>query len=934
MISSFRARCRLLTLLGLVTAVSGLQASPEKASKFYDDARVRYERRDLPGAALQLKNALQEDRHMLAAHLLLGRVLFEVGQLQAAEVALQEAMRQGVAKSEVLPLLGRVYLKLGEPTKLLDQVDPSGMPPALRSDLLTLRGSAQAMIGNLAAASTSFEQARAADPRSAEPLVAEAPVLLRFGEAQKAEAAALKATQLAPDNAMAWHQLGNIAQALGNRKQALEAQDRAIAIAPKLVDAYVAKATLLVGAGRREEAAALLDQLKQWNVMEPRASYLRGVLLASAQDLPGASAAWAEAINLIDPMPPALRASSEPLLLAGALSHRALGNTEKAREYIETLLARNPRHLAGRVLLASVLVDAGDVNKAKPVVDELLRRAPDEPQVLYLAGRLELARRQYEQAQALFERAQAAGGGNAALRELALSQSALGQPAKALAALEKVIAKDPGDLRATIELAIAYARAGQGKKAVDLAESMVSKSPDDPERLNFLGNIHGRLGDEVRMRSAYERALAKGLTYRPAVVNLSRLDLDQGRLDAARTRLTSWTKDHPKDAEALYFLGVAERRSGRAKEAMEAWERADVANPRDPRASMARVDLLLEQRRADDAIKVARALVANNGSLVSAHHVLARTHMALQQRELARSVLKEALKIAGFEAEPIVATGRLMLAIADVDGADYAASKALQAQPADLGALLLATEVAGRRGNAAAVDKAMAELQARHRGAPPVLLTAGHIAMSRQQYPAAVTAYQQAYDKEPSPPVALLRSRALLAARQPERALDGLLEARKRFNDDDLLLRGSAEIKALLGKTAEAVVDFEALVKKRPGDAELQGSFAELLFGLKDPRALPMAEAAMKADPGLAAHAARYGWMLVLSGKVADGVRALRDARLRDPSDGRIRWQLAEGLLRMGNQAEARDELRAALSSANPPRPGAELDRMKRELGL
>ena len=135
-------------------------------------------------------------------------------------------------------------------------------------------------------------------------------------------------------------------------------------------------------------------------------------------------------------------------------------------------------------------------------------------------------------------------------------------------------------------------------------------------------------------------------------------------------------------------------------------------------------------------------------------------------------------------------------------------------------------------------------------------------------------------------------------------------------------------------KEESAGSDFETLVKNHPDDAALHGSFAEVLYALKDPRALQMAESAMKLDPGNAANGARYGWMLVLSGQLDAGVRTLRDARLREPGDGRIRWQLAEALLRMGKTAEARDELRAAMSSSSPPRPGPDLDRLRQALGI
>lgn len=871
---------------------------------------------------------------MLAAHLLLAKVLIDLGQMPAAEASLEEALRLGVSRTEVLPLLGRVYLRLGEPAKLLERVRIDGMPTALHAEILTMRGTAQAMSGQLPAASASFAQARAADERSPEPLVAEAAVLTRFGEVKQAVSLARKATEVAPRSAMAWHQLGNAEQALGNTRIALDAQERAIALAPKLVDAHVGKASLLIGLDRRSEAAALLKQLQDWKVSEPRASYLRAVLQAGSGDTKAASASWTEAVNLIDPMPPALRSSSEPLLLTGALSHRALGNVQKALEYLDTLLARNPRHFAGRLLQASYLIEKGEGLKAKVLVDELLRQAPAEAQVLALAGRLAVLRRQFDQAAGYFERAQAAGAGSSALRDLALSQSAMGQGKLAMANLEKVVAQNPRDVRAAIELAVAYARQGMARKAVATAEALVARAPDDATMLNFLGNIQGRLGDQGAMRAAYERALEKAPTYQPTVINLSRLDLDQNHVDAARARLLAWTKDHAKDAEALFFLGVAERRAGRHGEALQAWERAQLADRRDARARLASVDLLLELRRHDEALVAARNLAGDRVDSVLVQHLLARAYLAAGQRDAARSTLKEALKLAGFDPAAVVQTGRFMLAAGDVDGAAYAASKAIQSKPDHLDALVLNAEVAGRRNDGPAVDKALAELERRHRGALPALLVAGHVALSRQQAGKALAYYDQAYAKAPSAQIALLRARAHLAGKQPERALAVVEDARRRFADDAALVRTAAEVRVALGKTSEALRDFEALIQSHPKDAGLHGSLAELMHALRDPRALATAEKAMALDPRSAVHAARYGWMLVLDGKIEPGVRVLRDARLRDPSDGRIRWQLAEALLRVGQKDEAREELRAALAAPNPPRSSPDLDRIRQELGV
>ncbi|MCU0923923.1 MAG: hypothetical protein MUF16_26980 [Burkholderiaceae bacterium] len=52
---------------------------------------MRYEKEDLPGAIIQLKNALKIDKNMLPVHVLLGKALLDNGDFVAAEVAFQEA---------------------------------------------------------------------------------------------------------------------------------------------------------------------------------------------------------------------------------------------------------------------------------------------------------------------------------------------------------------------------------------------------------------------------------------------------------------------------------------------------------------------------------------------------------------------------------------------------------------------------------------------------------------------------------------------------------------------------------------------------------------------------------------------------------------------------------------------------------------------------
>jgi putative PEP-CTERM system TPR-repeat lipoprotein len=925
-------------LAGSVLGASAQGTQPagaqQKAAKLYEDALQRYERKEFAAAAVQLKNVLQLDKKNLSAHLLLGKTLLAAGELKAAEAALEEALKQGVSKAEVGPPLGQVYLLVGEPKKLLETVTTAGIPESLQGEILTLRGSALAMTGNLGAASATLAEARKLNPTSAEPLIAEAPILVRFGEVEKARAVAVKATELAPSNALAWYQLGNIQHTAGDRQGALASLDKALAINPKLVDAQVSRASVLIGLNRAPEAASVLADLKTAKVIEPRASFLRAVLASSAGDEKAAVAEYTEAANRIDAMAPAVRSGSEPLLLAGALSHRALNHRERARDYVDTILTRNAKHFAASVLLASIYLEMGELGRAVPLLENLARAAPNEPQVLSMLGSAYMLKRQYPQAAEMFERASGKNGNNSALRELAFAQFGSGQDKVALANLEKVYAKNPKDLRAGVELAIYHARHGNAERAVAIAEAIVKQDPANTPMLVMLANVKGRLNDKKGMREALDQALLKDPKFKPSVMNLSWLDMEEGRLDDARKRLTTFLKDKPNDVDVLLQLGMLEQQAGRQATALTLWNKADGLRTKDPRPALASIDLLLSQGKADVALPAAKTLFGRFPDLVPVHQALGRTYLAMGDLAMARSAFQDAVKYSQGDPNFLISSARLQLAANQPDAATYTAGKALQAQPDNLGALILIVEAAARKGDAAGVDAAMRALNAKHAGKAPVLVTAGHVAFSRRQLPQAIELYKKAYALEPVGTTAAVLAQAYMANKEPEKALAALETWTAKNPRDFTALRGQAEIQALLGKSDAARASYNQVLAATPEDPDVLSGYSMMLFRMNDPGALVAAEKATKLAPQNAGFASRYGWMLVQKGDVDNGVRVLRDAKLRDPSSGVLRWQLANALSKAGKKAEAKDELRAALASSTPPPPGPELTQLKTELGL
>lgn len=908
-------------------------ATPDKAARFYEDALQRYESKDLPGAAIQLKNAIREDQRLLAAHLLLGKVLLRSGELRAAEAAFEEARKQGVSRSELMLPLGELYTLLGERKKLLAEISPAGLPPNLQAEVLTLRGSAQALQGDAAEARRSFTEARAAAPRSPVPLIAEAPLLLRQGEREPAKAAARKATELAPQSAAAWYTLGSMLHATGDLKGALAAHDQALKLEPRHVDALVSRAAVLLTLGREADAERDLAQLKTWDLRDPRASYMRATLLERRKD-PAARAAYEEAASLLDAVPPGALQASEPLLLAGALAQNALDNGEKARELLKSLLSLNPRHYAGQLLLASIAVRAQDYNVAQPLLENLQRADPSDTRVMYLLGTVQMARKRYLQASELLEKAVAQGGAPEAMQALGFSQLALGQGREGLANLEKAFAANVADARAGMQLTMIYASQGQTAKAVQTAESLLKRDPANLALLNFLGNMKGRIGDKRGAREAFEQVLKKDPSFRPSVQSLAWLDMEERRFDAARARLAPLLAANRDDAEILFQTGVLEYRAGRLEQAQPLLERASELQRGDPRAGLALIEVLNEQRQSAKALEAAKALGAKYPSHLTVQVAEARAYLAAGDARNARLRLQEATKLAEFDAGKQTAIGRLQLAAGNLDGAEYNVQKALQASPDDLGALTLRVEIAAKRGQPAKVDSALAALNAKHAGSVPALITSGHVAMSRGLFPAALNSYRGAMDKAPNTATAILVTQAQLAAGDLPKAL-AFIEGWSAKNPADRnALKAVAELQVLAGRHDAAKASLQRLLAAEPGNASLMSRQAQVLQQLKDPGAQALAEKALAAAPDDPEVADALGWILVQRGDPSGALRHLRAARLRNPAQMDIRFHLASALAQVGRKAEAREELAVVVANAGGRALPPAVQQLRKDLGL
>jgi Tfp pilus assembly protein PilF len=136
--------------------------------------------------------------------------------------------------------------------------------------------------------------------------------------------------------------------------------------------------------------------------------------------------------------------------------------------------------------------------------------------------------------------------------------------------------------------------------------------------------------------------------------------------------------------------------------------------------------------------------------------------------------------------------------------------------------------------------------------------------------------------------------------------LEGWLQQHK---DDGRVRQALAELHMRAGQWSAAAREYEVLIASGVKSAGVYDNYALVLLELGDPRALATAEKAHALAPGDPNVVDTYGWILSRTGRHEEGLRYLREARLRQPDNLDIRLHLARVLHETGRTSEARVEM-------------------------
>ena len=903
----------LLALL-VTAAPGGFAATNAKAARYYEDALTRYNKKDIPGSIIQLKNALQIDKNMLPVQVLLGKALLANSEVIAAEVALNEALRLGVDRAEVVVPLARAVMAQG---RLQDVVDKpvfaiAGLPAAIQFQLLLLRASATVDLGGSNNAMKAVEEARALDPGSPDSWLTEVPLRIRAGQFGEAQLAVDRALLLAPTSAEAFYLRGTVAHIQGDRATAMANYAKALQIEPTHTEALVSRAGLSMDQQRIAEAGTDVAALLKTSPGDPRGHYLSSLIAERQGKSAEAKAALNKITSLLDPVPmESLRYRPQALMLGG-LAHYGLNQREKAKPYLEAVQRAQPGSGVAK-LLAQIYLSDKNIDRAIASLDAYIKLHPNDSQALLLLASSHMAQGRHARATQLMQDAVRSHDRPEFQTMLGMSLVGSGQFGDALKALESALQKDPNQVQAGIALATLYLQGGQSPRAARLAEGLAKQHPGNAGIQNLLGMTRAGNGNPAGARTAFEAAAKLDATFMQPQVNLARLEIDANSDDAAATRLNAVLARDPKNLEALGELARLFERKGQLTEAQRWLDKAvDYSGPDNVQPGLALVEFHLRQNNPTAAKLAAKNLSGKAPEALPVLITSARVSLMNGDATAARTNLTRAATQASRNPPMLLQIALLQSSAGHLPGAAYTLDKALTERPDFLPAQALMAEVQIRLGQWDQAEQHVRQIIASHPKAGVGYGLQGDLAAARGQNTAAIDAYRRAHQIEPSTG-SLLRLYGALAASDASAAVQ-LAEQWVKANPKDVLMRRAlADGHARNGNLAAARGAYEALLKIAPGDAEALNNLANVLLLAKDAGALKVAEQALSLNPTAPHIIGTVGWAAFKAGQNDRALQFLRDARLRDPSNLDTRYFLGAVLASTGRPTEAREELEAAL---------------------
>ena len=892
-----------------------LACSPTSDTELLASAKQYLANNDRPAAIIQLKSALQQNVNSAEARFLLGKALYDTGDVVAAVVELRKAAELQYDDTQVAPLLAQALLRQGEPRRVLEGYASLTLPDArANASLQTSVALAHAQLNQRDAADKALAAALESDPQHVPALLLQA----RIAAGKQDFVGALKLleniTTRSPEEVEAWIFKAELQQAaLNDTAAALVAYRKAVELRNELLGAHQAIVALLVQDRQIDAARAHVEALKKSLPDQPGTKLFEAQMAYLAKD-------YAATRTLA--MPLLQSAPNNPLLLqlAGAAEFH-LGAVPQAENLLSQAVKINPGMPLATQLLARIHLRTGQPDKALGLLKPELEASQQRTETLLLAGEAYLQTGDAQRAEALFTRAAKQQPGNARARTaMALAQIGNGDTAAGMAALSSLSATDQ-DVTADLALIASHMRNRDLPKALAAVDTLAKKQPQNPLAPNLRGRLLVARNDVTGARKSFEAALALDSSYFPAVASLTALDMSQNKPDAARQRLEALVKTDPTHHRAMMAMAALAARTGsNAAEVTTLIERGVRAKPDELAPRLQLVEHHLASGNPKAALAAAQEASTAQPNQRELVHALARAQLANSDWQQALTSFNRLGTMVSNSSIVPMGLAQAHLGLKNYEAAEREFKRALALAPNLVPAQRGLIELYAGEGNYTAALAVAREVQKQRPGSALGLHLEGDIEVQRRGWDAALAAYGNALRKTNAAESAIKIHNTLLRAERTEQAEAFAVQRQKEQPRDAAFRFYLGDLALSRSNWAAAESRYREVLRVQPENALALNNVAWLLVKQGKPGALPLAEKATQLLPSQPPLLDTLALALAADKQVDKALALHRQTLLRAPESPTLRLTMARLLLQSGDKVRARTELEelAKLGTAFP----------------
>lgn len=811
-------------------------------------------------AVIEAKNAIQADQQSIEGYLSLARIYNDLGQAYASIRLLEP--RQDSSDPRLALLLAEAFItkgKIHSAGRVLD---------AIESELSTDQ-------------QTTYQL-----------LLAEKH--LRNKDFKKAQHQAEQILTDKPDNEKALLLLANIALSQNDKEFAL-VQLNKITTTKYKAEALQLKAMIAYRQQELNTAEELLTEalisLPQTDILTPqRSSVLRQLMHIIT--LQGRSAEALIYAKLLATAAPEQKQREEQL--QQALAQYQKGDLDASKKTLQKIHdGVTNKEITGQYL-GMISYMQGNVEEAEALLSEYIDPETASNKALHVLALSQLKLNKPQELIELIESDTQTYSDDAQLQALyGLALLQVKRFPEGVSALNKSIKLDPRLESAPLVLAKYYASGKQNEKAIATLEAAYQHQPNSKKLPSAIVEIY------VRNESPAQaiRFIDESLKIHPDNANLhllsGLLSLANNQTDKAKSELNKALSLDSSNPKILITLGKLALNNKNWSEAKQHFSQVIHLQPE---ASLGYLGLLQTHVLAgtsDEGIKQLQAMTKNSDYPAMANAVLAKYYLTIKNLDQAEHYANESTqqsvsnRFISATYQQVMATGaRQAMAKKQYDEARIRIIKALEMSPDQPALLMMLARIEIESAQYKEAQKIAERLLASNPKSNLGYLIQGDIYHQQKQLQEASNSYRQAWDTEPNEMAAArLYGTLKQTDNNPQQFLASWLN---QLPNSRRALTFMAMKKQTQGQKQEAIKLYEKLIQLGRPSALSLNNLAWLYFETSDKRANEVAKQAAKLAPNNPAILDTYGWILVNSGHLAEGIIALEKAAELAPDNQEI----------------------------------------------